>query len=206
VADRPLLLNHVEMVYRPGEGEHARAFFETMGFTVTKSMAWLRIRINPEGNGVDNVMFANEATPAQQNFDAAFEHALASDSRLAETMDRQRKVGREWPYYNFHFGASIPTHGDWERRVERLQEASESHPLLGDRVELVVFEADTPRALTLHSQAFVFTDILTTNAPFSHGLQFELQFTPVPAAQANAPRRVGAMKSANPFPDMATLV
>jgi hypothetical protein len=206
VAERPLLLNHVEMVYRPGEAEHARAFFETMGFTVTKSTAWLRIRINPEGNGVDNVMFANEATPAQQNFDTAFERALASDSRLAETLDRHRKVAREWPYYNFHFGTSIPTHGDWERRVERLQHASVNHPLLEDRVELVVFEADTPRALTKHSQAFVFTDILTTTGPFTQGLQFELQWTPVPASEAFAPRRVGSMRSDNPFPEMATLV
>lgn len=203
MAERPLLLNHVEMIYRPGQVEHARAFFETMGFTVTKSLAWLRIRIDPEGNGLDNVLYANEATPAQQNFDAAFERALANDSRLAKTLDRQRNIAREWPYYNFHFGASIPTHEDWKRRVDLIRDASDNHPLLKDRIELIVFEPDTPRALSRQSQAFVFTDILTSNGPFSQGLQFEIQWTPTEEIASRSP---GSMRTTNPFPEMATLV
>ena len=35
-----------------------------------------------------NVMYANEPTPAQRNFEAAFQAALANDSRLVETLER----------------------------------------------------------------------------------------------------------------------
>src|SRR5579862_6974982 len=117
MAERPLMLNHVEMVYRPGEVDAARAFFETLGFGVSQWNAWLVVEIDPDnGNGIDNVMYASEPTPAQQNFEAALEHALTTDSRLANTLERHRSIRRMYPFYNFHFGASIPTHEDWQER------------------------------------------------------------------------------------------
>jgi hypothetical protein len=207
LSERPLLLNHVEMVYRPSEVDAAQAFFEAMGFGVSRWASWLVIKIDPEkGNGIDNGMYANEPTPAQLNFEAAFEQALASDSRLAESLERHRIITREWPYYNFHFGASIPTHEDWEKRVERLREANRSHPLLKDRIELVVFEPSTSRALSAQSQAFVFTDILTSGGPFSQGLQFEIQWTPTPDSGELTFESLAAAGPGNPFPDMATMV
>ena len=114
MAERPLLLNHVERVYRPGEVDHAHAYFETLGFGVTQWESWLVVKIDPEkGNGLDNVMYAR-ATPAQQNFDAALEEALATNARLAETLERQQAIRQRWPFYNFHFGASIPpTRSGW---------------------------------------------------------------------------------------------
>src|SRR5438874_5921109 len=65
VAERPLL-NHSEMVYRPGDRDAARAFFDAMGFAVSEipDFPWLVITVDPEaGWGVDNVMYANESTP-----------------------------------------------------------------------------------------------------------------------------------------------
>jgi hypothetical protein len=202
---RPLVLNHVEMIYRRGETEHAQAFFETLGFTVTQWEAWLFVNVSPDGNGIDNVMYANQPTPAQQNFNDAFDAAVANDPRLAETLARSHAVAREWPYYNFHFGASIPTHEDWQERVDRLQDASKNHPLLKGRIEVVVKEPTTPRALTAQSQCFVFTDILAAGGPFAQGLQFELQWTPTPPSGVINSETVAAIGPGNPFPEMSTL-
>jgi hypothetical protein len=195
------------MTYRPGEVEHARALFETIGFGVNRWESWLHIYVDPaNGNGIDNVMYANEATAAQQNFEAAFADALASDSRLAQTFERTRELAREWPYYNFHFGVSLPTHEDWAERVERLQEASRSHPLLKDRIELVVVEPSSPQALSALSQAFIFTDILTSGGSFAHGLQFEIQWVPSPESGELTLEWLTAAGPGNPFPAAATLV
>ncbi|MDP9318833.1 MAG: hypothetical protein M3O94_07135, partial [Actinomycetota bacterium] len=65
MAERPLL-NHVEMVYQPGDRDAARAFFETLGFGVSDLPGgpWLVITVDPEaGLSTDNVMYANEPTP-----------------------------------------------------------------------------------------------------------------------------------------------
>lgn len=206
VAERPLVLNHVEMVYRRGEADHAQALFEALGFTVTRWMAWLFVSIAPDGNGIDNVMYANEPTPAQQNFNDAFDRAVASDPRLAQTLERHRQLTREWPYYNFHFGASVPSHEDWQERVDRLQDASQNHPLLKGRIEVIAREPTTPGSLTAQSQCWVFTDILAAGGPFAQGLQFELQFTPTPPSGVINAETIAAMGPGNPFPDMATLV
>jgi hypothetical protein len=207
VSDAPLLLNHAEMIYRPGEAEHAKALFETIGFGVSRWESWLHIHIDPvNSNGMDNVMYANQATPAQQSYEEAFVQALADDSRLAQTFQRNRELARAWPYYNFHFGAAIPTYADWQERVERLQEANRSHPLLKDRVELIVIEPSTPRALSALSQAFVFTDILTSGGPFVQGLQFEIQWRPGPeSGEETTLEWLTAAGPGNPFPDPSEL-
>jgi len=180
MAERPLL-NHAEMVYRPGDRDAARAFFETMGFAVSELPAfpWLVITVDPEaGWGVDNVMYANESTPAQQNFEKAFEQALASDSELAGTLQRYLGIRRAHPQYVFHFGASVPTHEDWQERVERLQEANRSHPLLAGRIEMDVYEPGVPGALGPLSQAFIYTDIIAVGPRQLARLLFDLQWAP----------------------------
>jgi hypothetical protein len=201
------LLNHVEMIYRRGEKEHARAFFETMGFGIENLVSWLVVKVDPEeGNGLDNVMYANEPTPAQQNLNDAFDRVVASDAEFKHALDRTRELAREWPYYNFHFGVALATHEEWEKRVERLREANRSHPLLKGRVELVIMEPTTPRALSAQSQCFIFTDILAAGGTFAQGLQFELQWTPTPTSGIKTFQTVGEIGPGNPYPDMATMV
>jgi hypothetical protein len=61
------------MVCRPGDREAARALFETMRFRVDEypGFPWLTINIDAgAGPGGDNVLYANESTPAQQNVEA----------------------------------------------------------------------------------------------------------------------------------------
>ncbi len=180
MAEHPLL-NHAEMVYGPGDREAALAFFDTMGFAVSElpGFPWLVITVDPEaGWGVDNVMYANESTPAQQNFEKVFEQALASDSELAGTLERYLSIRRAHPQYVFHFGASVPTHEDWQERVERLQEANRSHPLLAGRIEMDVYEPGVPGALGPLSQAFIYTDIIAVGPLQLARLLFDLQWAP----------------------------
>jgi hypothetical protein len=200
VPERPLL-NHVEMLYRPGQRDAARAFFEAFGFAVSDlpNGPWLVITVDPEaGPGTDNVMYANEPTPAQLNLDAALEQALAADPQLAATLERYRAIRWERPQYVFHFGASLPTREDWEERVQCLQEAGRSDPLLAGRVEIKVSEPGMPGALGPMSQAFVYTDILATGPFVLSGVLFDLQWRPQFAA--------GQLMPPIEFPDMAAMV
>jgi hypothetical protein len=180
VADRPIL-NHAEMVYRPGDREAAKAFFETMGFMVSEipNFPWLVITVDPaEGWGTDNVMYAQESTPAQQNFEAAFAEALANDSDLADKLERYVNIRRAHPQYVFHFGASVPTHEDWQQRVDALREANESHPLLKGRIDMDTYEPGVPGALGPLSQAFIYSDIIAVGPIQASRLLFDLQWAP----------------------------
>lgn len=180
MAERPIL-NHSEMVYRPGDREATRALFETMGFAVGEvpEFPWLIINVDAEaGPGVDNVMYANESTPAQQNLEASLERVLASDSELAGRLERYRNIRRAHPQYVFHFGASVPTHEDWLTRVERVREAIENHPLLAGRIDMDVYEDGDPGALGPLSQAFIHTDIVEWGPFQLGGLLFDLQWAP----------------------------
>ena len=204
MAEHPLL-NHAEMVYGPGDREAARAFFETMGFEVSefRGFPWLVITVDPQGGwGVDNVMYANESTPAQQNFEKALEQAAERDPELARTMGRYLTIRRTRPQFVFHFGASVPTREDWQERVERLQEASRSHPLLTDRIEMDVYEPGVPGAVGPLSQAFVYTDVVGVGPLPLSRLLFDLQWSP----DLDHAQRRENQELASQLPDRETLV
>ena len=199
MGDRPII-NHSEMVYRPGDREAARALFETMGFRVEElpEFPWLIIIIDAEAErGRDNVMYANESTPAQQNLEQALGTALAADPELAGRLERYRSIRRAHPQYVYHFGASVPTHDDWKERVDRLREASQSHPLLKGRIEMDVYEPGVPGALGPLSQAFIHTDIIEWGPFQLGGLLFDLQWAPEIDLEAAAQLE---------FPDRAAMV
>jgi hypothetical protein len=158
---------------------------------------WLAVLVDPEaGFTGDNVMYANEPTPAQRNFEAAFDQACANDPQLAETLDRYKRIRRKHPQYVFHFGASLPTHEAWKERLERLQEANRSHELLQGRLDIKVSEPGLEGALGPLSQAFIYTDILAYG-PFSIApMLFDMQWAPdIPL------EKIGKID----YPDMATM-
>ena len=202
MAERPIL-NHSEMVYGPGDREAATALFEAMGFRVEDipGFPWLIINIDDSVSGAgDNVLYAQESTPAQQNYEAALQKALDADSDLADKLKRYRGIRREHPQYVFHFGASVPTHEDWLRRVDILKEANESHPLLKGRIDMVVKEPGVPGALGPLSQAFIHSDIIQVG-PLQHGgLLFDLQFIP------DADDDTAATVASIVFPDRLAMV
>jgi hypothetical protein len=199
MAERPLL-NHQEMVIKPGEWEHAKAFFETMGFGVAEMAdnQHIAVWIDPDvAPTAENVMYANEPTPAQAKLEAALEKAISNDTELADTLKSYQNIRWEWPQYVAHFGASCPTHEDWIERVERLQEANRSHPLLKGRVNVKVCEPGLPHALGPLSQAFIHTDILSNGVFAVAGILFDLQW--IPELDLNNLDPID-------FPDMATMV
>jgi hypothetical protein len=178
---RPLILNHAEMVYPVGGKEAARAALEVMGFTVNELGPWFLVIIDASSeNYLDNVLYASEVTPAQEKYEAAFAAALEKDQDLAAALTRYKEVRHNHPQYPFHFGFSIPTHEEWKERVERVEEAGRSHPLLAGKIEVAgVFEPGDPDAFITHiSQAFVRTEVLATEG-LQLGLQIELQWAPV---------------------------
>jgi hypothetical protein len=178
VAERPLVINHVEMIFQPGEREAARAFFETMGFGVSDFGPWLVVVVDPaSANGIDNVMYASEPIPAQQKFEDALRHAIANDTEASATLEHYRSVRLAHPQYNFHFGTSIPTREEWAERTERVKEAARSHPLLKGRIDVSVFNPGDPGSVGPQYQTFLLTDILSTGT-LQTGLIFELQWTP----------------------------
>jgi hypothetical protein len=176
-----VVLNHAEMVHRPGEREAAKAFFETLGFATSELGPWMMILIHPDtSNGVDNTMYCNEASPAQQRFEDALTRSLERDAELAASLEHYRSVRMVHPQYNFHFGVTFPTHEEWQRRSDRIVDASRNHPLLAGRVEVAVLEPGHPSALGPQSQTFIQTDIVAAGS-LALGLLFELQWTPVDA-------------------------
>lgn len=182
MAERPLVINHVEMIYQQGERETARALFETMGFGVSDFGPWLVVSVDPSnGNGIDNVMYASEPVPAQQKFEAALAEAIANHPEAAAQLEHYRGVRVAHPQFNFHFGASVPTLEDWQERATRLREAAESHELLEGRIEVSVFNPGDPGAVGPQHQCFILTDVLSTGT-LQTGLIFELQWTPTNAA------------------------
>ncbi len=194
------MVNHVEMLHAPGQRDAAQALFETMGFeTFTiPGGPWLGVTVDPEkGRSSDNVMYANEPTPAQRRVDDALARAIENDDELAAAIERYQQVRRAHPQYVFHFGASVPTEQEWDRRIERLQDANRSHPLLRDRLEIKISKPGVPGALGPLHQAFIYTDILTTGPGALTPVLFDLQWGPE--------RTDFTYKEPIPFPDMATM-
>jgi hypothetical protein len=174
---RPFI-NHVEMIFRPGEREAARAYFELLGFGVSDFGPWLVVAVDPdEGNGIDNVMYASEPIPAQQKAEDALEAAIAGNPETLAALEHYRTVRVAHPHYNFHFGASVRSHEDWIERTERAQDAARSHPLLKGRIDVSAFNPGDPGSVGPQFQTFVLTDILSTGT-LQTGLIFELQWTP----------------------------
>lgn len=180
MADRPLRINHAELVYPKGGRDVARAAFELVGLTVSEVGPWLAGVLDPDtANYIDDIIVASEATPAQQAFEKAFTRALESDAELARGLDRYRAVRGAHPQYASHFGIAIATHEDWKARVGRIANAGREHPLLAGKIEIAArFEPGDPGAITHHSQAFVHTSALAFET-LQLGLQIELQWSPV---------------------------
>ena len=201
---RPLAINHVEMIFQPGEREAARAYFETLGFGVSDFGSWLVVAVDPNtGNGIDNVMYASEPVPAQQQFEDALAKALDAHPEAAAALEHYRGVRVAHPQFNFHFGASIPTHEEWVERTERIVAAAGSHPLLRGRIDVSVFNPGDPGAVGPIHQTFVLTHILSTGT-LQTGLIFELQWRPrVPKP---GEMDLEKMASTATYPDPATIV
>ena len=175
-------LNHVEMVYRPGERELATRVFEILGLRVSDHGGpWMFARIDPAiGDVANNACYASEMTPEQWALEQELTKVLAADE------DDSRGVGpaalgylerlRGEPQRSFHFGIRLFDRDDFDATLDRIR-AAERDPDLAGRVELInVYHPDEPGAYAKGMiQAFVRTDVVAAGL-LAFGQHVELQW------------------------------
>ena len=175
-------LNHVEMVYRPGERELATRVFELLGLRVSDNGGpWMFARIDPAiGDVANNACYASEMTPEQWALEQELARVLAADG------DDSPGVGtaalgylerlRGEPQRSFHFGIRLFDRDDFDATLDRIR-AAEREPDLAGRVELInVYHPDEPGAYAKGMiQAFVRTDVVAAGL-LAFGQHVELQW------------------------------
>jgi hypothetical protein len=175
-------LNHVEMVYRPGERELATRVFELLGLRVSDDGGtWMFARIDPAiGDVANNACYASEMTPEQWALEQALTAVIATDR------DDSRGVGsaaveylarlQAEPQRSFHFGIRLFDREDFDATIDRIR-AAEADPDLAGRVTIIgVYHPDEPGAYAKGMiQAFVRTDVVAAGV-LAFGQHVELQW------------------------------
>ena len=176
--DQGRLLNHVELVYAPGERALAAQFFETLGCRVVDNGgAWLAAKIGDESSDLrNNVLYASEVTPEQWRFEQALRRA-AGAGELAAAEASYRALLAERPQLAPHFGIRYASPALWEQTIDRLR-ALGGGALTG-RIEVSgVFTPGKSRPgpddTDVLMQAFVKTDLAATGL-LTLGQHIELQ-------------------------------
>jgi hypothetical protein len=172
------LLNHVELVYRPGERDVARALFEVLGCSVRDSGGpFLSAMIDAgAGNFIDNVMFCSEVTSEQWAFEQALQGALGEPGELGTASRTYTELLGRKPQHAFHFGICYDSLAEWEEALARIEKAGADDPELAGRVSVrAVFRPGDPGSLgDTFVQAFVHTDVVAAGL-LTLGQHIELQ-------------------------------
>jgi hypothetical protein len=173
--DRPgRFLNHVELVYRPGERALAARLFELLGFSVKDSGGrWISFAADGPGQTdlSNNAVYASEIEPEAEAFAAALYNA-APESGLGAARDALVASRSRQPQLHPHFGLRLPVE-EQSRIVTRLEAIDD--PELRGRVDVRVFRPEDPDSVAPGMvQVFVYTDIVGfATAPL--GMLMELQ-------------------------------
>lgn len=181
VPEAPLLrrLNHVELVYAPGERQLAARMFELLGCRVEdKGGPFLTAYVEQGENDIaNNVMYASEVTPEQWAFERALSGALRQTGTLGDTArDYQGRLRGE-PQRSCHFGIRFSSYEAYEATLAEIRRVGEDDPELKGRVTLSgVFRPGDPGAYSkIMIQAFVRTDVIASGM-LSLGQHIELQW------------------------------
>lgn len=171
-------LNHVELVYAPGERPLARALFELLGFDVRDSGGpFLTGMIQPgQGDFANNALYASEVTAEQWALEQALRRALEGGD-LAGPAGAYLAGLRDHPQRSCHFGIRYPTADDHEAALHRIAHVADHAPDLVGRVTLSgVFRPGDPGSYTdTMTQAFVRTDVIASGL-LAFGQHIELQW------------------------------
>jgi hypothetical protein len=155
------LLNHVELVYRPGERKLVTKVFETLGCVVVETGGpFLVIQIQPgEQSFLDNVLYASEVTPAQWEFERVLLEQTETDGKLAAAYREFDALRSREPQRTTHFGIRLESVEALEQLLARIRSLPD--PELEGRLQLAaVFRPGDPGALSDSLiQAFVRTDV-----------------------------------------------
>lgn len=171
-------LNHVELVYAPGERALARTLFELLGCETHDSGGpFLSARIAPgQDSLVNNVMYASEVVPEQWALEQAL-HAALDGGVLAGPADDYAATLRAHPQRSCHFGIRYPTADELDATLDRIEHVVEDAPELAGRVSVSgVFRPGDPGSYTdTMTQAFVRTDVIASGL-LAFGQHIELQW------------------------------
>ena len=104
-------LNHVELVYRPGERELAGKVFSLLGCRPHDSGGtFLTSFVEPdEGDLCNNAVYCSEVTPEQWELECALTSAIAGDGPVAGAARAYLDRLRGEPQRSTHFGIRVPT-------------------------------------------------------------------------------------------------
>ena len=165
-------LNHVELVYRPGERELTKKIFEALGLLVTDTGGpYLNIDVDPSNPaGYNNVVYASEVTPQQWAFEQQLQQSLASGGDMASSFEAFQANMREAPYLSTHFGIRLSP-DDMEAAVARVGALDDSD--LEGRVSISAKFGPGSLTPTL-LQAWVKTDVFAAGL-ITVGQHIELQ-------------------------------
>src|SRR4051794_23734409 len=172
-------LNHVEMVYRPGERALAGRVFELLGMRVLdRGGTWMTALVDPDvADFSNNACYASEVTPEQWELEQTLAAALDGDDAgvghaARAYLDRLHAE----PQRSFHFGIRFHARDDFDATLERVR-AADDDPELAGRVTLArVFHPDEPGAAAPNMiQAFVRTDVVAAGV-LAFGQHVELQW------------------------------
>src|SRR5579864_1833158 len=155
------LLNHLEMVYRPGERQLVTKLFTTLGCTVTDTgSTYLVIGVGATDKYMlNNTLYASEVTEEQWRLEQQLQKALEGESPLAAAYAGYDDKFRRNPQLTCHFGIRYPSFDAVEKTLDHLQNGLD--PELKGRVEIKgVFRPGAPGSMSdFIMQAFIKTDI-----------------------------------------------
>jgi hypothetical protein len=177
-------LNHVEMVYRPGERALAGKVFELLGMRVSdRGGTWMSALIDPDvADFSNNACYASEVTPEQWALEQCLARAIGDDGGDGDGDD----VGpaarayldrlRAEPQRSFHFGIRFHSRTDFDATLDRVRAAADDAQLAGRVALSGVFHPDAPGAYAPNMiQAFVRTDVVAAGL-LAFGQHVELQW------------------------------
>ena len=172
-------LNHVEMIYRPGERALAGRVFELLGMRVVdRGGEWMTALIDPSvGDGSNNACYTSQVTPEQWTLEQSLSSAMArGDSDVGTAAQVYADKVQADPQHSFHFGIRYLERQDFDAALDRVRAAA-TDPELAGRVSLLgVFDPSEPGAYAPNMfQAFVRTDVVAGGL-LSLGQLIELQW------------------------------
>jgi hypothetical protein len=193
VAPAARQLNHVELVYRPGERALAARVLELLGCRVMDTGGTFLSAFVDAGTDdfLNNALYASEVTPEQWELDRSLLEAFARDGD-----DELGAAGRAYlhrltnePQRSFHFGIRFPELEQLEASLAAIEAAGRDDPELAGRVAVSgVFRPGDAGAYTdLMVQAFVKTDVLASGL-LALGQHVELQWHLPARPRTPAPR------------------
>ncbi|GMU77498.1 MAG: hypothetical protein AMXMBFR46_02980 [Acidimicrobiia bacterium] len=171
-------LNHVELVYAPGERPLARSLFELLGFDVHDSGGpFLSARIAPgQTDLANNTLYASEVTAQQWALEQVLRDQLDGGALAAPARAYFADL-RAHPQRSCHFGIRYPGAGELDAALDRVLHVERFAPDLAGRVAVSgVFRPGDPGAYTdTMTQAFVRTDVIASGL-LAFGQHIELQW------------------------------